>query len=398
MNNIGDLINNSVSIIKKGSLFIVTLLSLFSGTNSTSSISSTNSDFINSSKISTNSPTEKIADFIPESVKKTAEENTKKILRVTNVPINTDKIVETTKKLNLLNLVAPSYSNLDTSSKNKNIDTNKSVPVQTEKNQIVGSINSIAITSQGSEESVVNIRCENKVNSSMKVITGSGVLISSSGLILTAAHVAAPVYAQQNGDKYNCYARIKNPASGNYPVTVFFIDPSWVNKYYSEFDKPHSESGESDIAILQIDNSKLKLSNTDISNLNNATKASLSPNISNLNDSISIKAYPSDIYGKLGVFTSLPRKSEANSMGGLLNFSGGIDSPFDLIETKPSSLGQSGASGGGLFNTQGQLIGIISNMVSSDILLKNKIRALSIKYIDSEVKKNLGKSIFDYNQ
>jgi hypothetical protein len=384
MNNIGDLINNSIPIIKKGSLFIVTLIGLFSNS------SSIDPNIINNSKISTNSPTEKIEDFIPKAVKNTAAENTKKILKVTNVPINTDKIVQTAKKLNSLNLIAPSYSNLDI--------TKKNTQIQTETKKIIGSTNSIAITAQGSEESVVNIRCENKINNSVKVITGSGVLISSSGLILTAAHVAAPVYAQQKGGNYNCYARIKNPASGNYPVAVVFINPSWVNKHYSEFDKPHSESGESDIAILQIDNSKLKLSNTDISNLNNTAKASLSLNVPNLNDSISIKAYPSDVYGKLGIYTSLARKSEGNSIGGLLNFSGTIDSPFDLIETKPSSIGQSGASGGGLFNNQGQLIGIISNMVSSDILLKNKIRALSIKYIDNEIKKNLGTSIFYYNQ
>ena len=135
-----------------------------------------------------------------------------------------------------------------------------------------------------------------------------------------------------------------------------------------------------------------------MSDLNNVAYTILSADIPNLGDSVEIKSYPADVYGKSDVFTVLPRKSETNSIDGLFNFSGGIDSPFDLIETKPSSLGQPGASGGGIFNTQGQLIGIISNMVSSDVLFKNKIRALSVKYIDNELKRNLGKSIFEYNQ
>ena len=423
MNNIEDLIGNSISIIKKSSLFIVTIFSFFSGANS---INTTNPSV---------SPTEKNSIGIQRSVQETSTRDANKILNVLNhdesnaksngtssqtkyqnifiVPINTDKIVEIAKKLNQFNLIAPDYANLGAQGKNKTGDKNVVVTQNTEvQRPIVPDVktsntetqnfsrvsNSISITAQGSEEGLVNIRCENRTNNTIKVITGSGVIISSSGLILTAAHVAAPVYSEQNGGKYNCYARIKNPATGNYPVKVVFINPEWVSKYYSEFDKTYSETGENDIAILQIDNSNEKLSNTEITNLNNTAHAILSTNIPNLNDSIEIKSYPADLYGKSGVFTVLPRKSESNSINGLFNFSGGIDSPFDLIETKPSSLGQPGASGGGIFNNQGQLIGIISNMVSSDVLFKSKIRALSIKYIDNEIKKNLGKSVFEYNK
>lgn len=327
-----------------------------------------------------------------------AEEKTNSIINTLNIPTSSistislgkDRIIQSVQKLNHLNVVAPSYSPV-------RIDKNKMVQGNNQNtltNQIIpATIKPVASNDNSSErkkidDSVVNIRCENKTSNTLKVITGSGVIISSSGLILTAAHVAAPLYGQQNINKYNCYARINDPAAGNYPLKVVFIDPDWVSKYYSVFDKTHPETGENDIAILQMNVSS-------ISNIRPAEITGVSPNVG---DSIIIKAYPSDVYGKLGVFTVLPRKSESNAIGSLLNFSGEINSPYDLLETKPSSLGQSGASGGGIFNNQGQLIGIISNSVSSEILLKNKIRALTINHIEERIKSNLGRSILEYNQ
>ncbi|MEI6553183.1 MAG: serine protease [bacterium] len=393
MNNIGGLIEQSVLIIKKSSLIIATILSLFSATTSTSS--------------SNNFKTTTGGLGVSDSTTKQAIENTNKIIGVLNEGgiITPTAIATTTKKLNELNIIAPTFTKITKSATPTTDFTTKSTTTHTANTKSqVGTQNieqkKIFIEKKGDGESAVNIRCENKTNNTLKVITGSGVLISSSGLILTAAHVAAPVYAKQNGDNsYTCVARIRNPATGSYPIKIVFIDPIWISKYYTMFDKTYSETGENDIALLQIDSaSSVKISDTDIANLNKGTYANLNSDSVGIGDIATIKAYPSDIYGKAGIFTALPRQSETNSIEGLLNFDGSANTPYDLLETKPSSLGQSGASGGGIFNNQGQLIGIISNMISSDVLLKNKIRALSINYIDNRIKNNLGMSIFEYNQ
>lgn len=345
MNNIWELINSGIALFQKVFLLILTTFSFLTPTSTETSII-------------VKTPNEKV-DVIINKLNKSVE----------GTPTNTENTTQSIGKLNYLKITAPDYTIIKIKSKNKQgvaiTDTN--------------------VTKTSLDDSVINIRCENKTNNTIKVITGSGVLISSSGLVLTAAHVAAPIYSQNN-NKYNCYARINNPASGNYPIKVVFIDKQWVTKYYENFEKNNSTTGENDIAILQID----------IKNLNNINPAQISLVFPTLNESVTIKSYPADVYGKSGVFTILPRKSEINSVGGFFNFNGDGNGPYDLLETKPSSLGQSGASGGGIFNSQGYLIGIISNVVSSDILFKKKIRAITIKYIDNEIKINLGKSIFEY--
>ncbi len=316
--------------------------------------------------------------------------------------VYTQKYKELISTLNINSTNAKKTNNNDGS---KTIDTKKqtgtdSGSAQTE--NIISPIPKIDINQTNTDDSVVNIRCENKSGNKIKVITGSGTLISKTGVILTAAHVAAPVYASELGQSYNCFARIKNPASEQFPVKTIFINPKWISDHFHEFEKSYSESGEHDFAFLKIDTTNKSFSNKKqsekinlINKINVISRSGISLNSINPGDRINIIAYPASVYEKYGVSTALYRKNESNQIDSILTSSNPSYGKY-LIETKNSSLGQSGASGGGIFDTNGNIIAVISNSVPSETsLTQTKIRAVLLSYINESLKQFIGKSISD---
>lgn len=319
-------------------------------------------------------------------------------------------------KLNMLQLVADEYQTVETK-KNKQHsgeqETNTKETIRetgflnmlspTPNQDTAITSQEIDITKTNSEESIVNIRCESKNGSKIKVITGSGIIISRTGSILTAAHVAAPVYASEQGQNYTCFARIKNPASEQIPIKTIFIHPKWVSLHFHEFDQSYLESGEYDFAILKINLKSSKFTNKNneeqtslINKINSLARANLGLNSVKSEDLIKISAYPAGDYQKYGVTTALYRKTESNQINSILttqNYSYG----HNLLETQNSSLEQSGASGGGIFDNQGNLIALISNSVPSDTSLgQKKIRGVLLSYINISIKQITGKSLNDF--
>jgi hypothetical protein len=79
-------------------------------------------------------------------------------------------------------------------------------------------------------KSSVNIVCVS-ADSRIPSISGSGVIIDSRGIILTAAHVAQLFLLQDylGSDKVGCLIRTGSPARRAYLAEPIYVSPTWVN-------------------------------------------------------------------------------------------------------------------------------------------------------------------------
>ena len=79
---------------------------------------------------------------------------------------------------------------------------------------------------------VVNVICLQKTSAYTKLSTGSGVIISSNGLILTNAHVAYPfLQSSQFGmNTYSCTIRRENIPNYGYNAELVYYPIDWLNE------------------------------------------------------------------------------------------------------------------------------------------------------------------------
>jgi len=237
-------------------------------------------------------------------------------------------------------------------------------------------------TSSRIKNVVVNIVCQNRNGNKISLATGSGVLISSNGVVLTNAHVAQPYLLNNpNLSNYmNCSIVQENIPTVGYKAELLFISEEWMREKSSS----SVGTGELDYALLLI-----------TANTNPTLRLPLrfpfisfdsSEGVAEKGDNITVAGYPGT-----GSIFSLSRPSslvvDNTFIDDVFTFS---RNTTDLISTGETPVANRGSSGGGIFENN-KLIGTI--VTTSPGIIHDSINALSLEYISRDIKKQTGSTL-----
>ncbi len=235
-------------------------------------------------------------------------------------------------------------------------------------------------------KAVVNILCSTK-SGALSPISGTGVVISPDGIILTNAHVGQYLLLKDiyGKDYIDCVIRVGSPAYPTYKANLVYISPVWVNNNKSILKSQDPKgTGENDFAFLKItemiDGSKLP-DNFDyiVSNVRE---------VINENEPVILVSYPAGFLGGLSIIQGLSVASSVTTIQKIYTYK---ERTVDLISIGGTILSQKGASGGAVIDRNGTLLGIITTSSDAITTSNRDLRAITLSYInrDLQVEQNI---------
>jgi S1-C subfamily serine protease len=240
---------------------------------------------------------------------------------------------------------------------------------------------------------IVNILCTTDGNE-LSPISGTGVIVGQSGLILTNAHIGQYLLLKdfRKPDSISCVARTGSPAYPKYKLELVYISPTWVNanKRLLKEENPKG-TGENDYAFLRIS------SNVDNSPLPQGfyyVPMNISEDIARLQPVLLI-SYPAGFLGGLSILQDLNITSSVTLVSDLFTYS---QNTIDLISVPGTVLSQKGSSGGAVIDRFTTLIGIITTSTEGETTDKRDLRAITLAYINRSLQSEFGISLEQFIQ
>lgn len=230
----------------------------------------------------------------------------------------------------------------------------------------------------------VNILCTAK-GSDFSPISGTGVIISPEGVILTNAHIAEYFLLRnfRQKDFVECIIRTGSPAYPRYHAELVYISPTWVknNKAVVKQQNPKG-TGEYDFAFLRITNS---INDSPLPKFSHIT-----PNIREIVDKtepVVLVSYPAEFLGGISITKDLNIASAVTTIQDFFTFS---ENTIDLISVGGTVVSQKGASGGPVVDRFGTVIGIISTSSDGKTTSERRLFAVTPAYINRTLQSEVG--------
>ncbi len=244
----------------------------------------------------------------------------------------------------------------------------------------------ILSTEEKIKKAVVNIFCSRTVGNKIQKITGSGVIIDEKGVIITNAHVAEYFLLAESNNNTDCSIRTGSPAITSYKAKLVYLPTAWVNANKNNLSLATlTGTGQDDYAILVITGR----ARTDAPNIP-LEFLETTDDYPSQNQSVFVAGYPAGFSEVRLLDSALYELTKPTTITRLSSFNG---SSADVVNTGPTSVAEHGSSGGGVIDTNGNLIALIAaTTIDSKTGLKN-IQAITLPYIKQSIRSYSGKSL-----
>lgn len=244
----------------------------------------------------------------------------------------------------------------------------------------------IPLSSKNISDTAVKIGCVQKGDGYKRIVTGTGFMINSRGVILTNAHVAQFLLLKNTPGlgKTSCEATIGTEEKTPFDVGLLYISPSWLLEHASLIGSMAPKgTGESDFALIYItgrrDGAVLE---NDFSFLPTATNSLPK---SYKGKEVTIIGYPKQ------ADKSAPQLIATSTITALYTFGSGYADVFSLAS---STLGHQGVSGGPVVDEYGRAIGVLTTKDAGTTVLN----AITTAHIDRSLRRETGYDLTSYSQ
>ncbi len=230
---------------------------------------------------------------------------------------------------------------------------------------------------------VVNIFCTTKTGGSLNPITGSGVIVSPKGIILTNAHIGQYFLLENSPEagSLNCIIRNGDIAQPAYDAQLIYISSLWVEKNAPNIIQQEAKgTGENDYSFLLIN--KSIFAGKELPQTFDFSEPNLDFNILPFNFQALLASYPAGFLGGIAIQKDLWLTSTFAPITALYTFATTGPTTLDIFSLGGNINAQAGSSGGAVIDTRdGKLLGIITTSSEATTTSGRILNAITLPHI-----------------
>lgn len=240
-------------------------------------------------------------------------------------------------------------------------------------------------------KSVVNILCAAKSTNKISGASGSGVVIDSRGLIITAAHIGQYFlladYPRPGG--VSCVIRTGGPATDAYTASLVYLSPSWIKENpQTLITKAPKGTGENDFAILAITGSA---TNTPLPAAFDFVP--LGTDVPKIGEKVALGGYAAQYLDSATVRADLFPTIVFDPISDRYTFD---TNTVDVLAVTGTAAAQEGSSGGGVVDEHDQLVAVITTSSISGDISSHKLNAITTRHIRASFSDDTGNVLDAY--